>query len=66
MLIDGSFAEFKYIGGDALPIPYIILSNLKQNQHLKPQQPEQPEQPQVQQQETEAFVFNNVNYEGDK
>jgi|Laugrespbdmm15dd_1035085.scaffolds.fasta_scaffold09216_5 hypothetical protein len=24
------------------------------------------DEPQVQQQETEAFVFNNVNYEGDK
>ena len=64
-LLDDSFAEYKYIGGEILPIPDIIMSNLKQNQHLKPQQQEpqpqiQPQeiqqpQPQIQPQETQQL-----------
>jgi hypothetical protein len=31
-LLNGSFAEYKYIGGEILPIPEILLINLKQKQ----------------------------------
>ena len=40
------------------------------NSPKEPKETQEPQaiedEPQVQQQETEAFVFNNVNYEGDK
>jgi len=43
-LLDGSFAEYKDLGGEILPIPEYLLKNLKQNQNQKIERIEKPEQ----------------------
>ena len=59
-LINGQFAEYKFVGGEILPVPEILIKNLKQNQVSKKVEAEAEPQPQPQPQPQLTEILVNL------